>query len=525
MKLYTQILIAMLIGIILGLAFGPQSPFFEKDLYKLSNTTNAEFYSALNTTTKIPIFSAQPLLFQILEHDGQEGDVQKAQWAKVSLIVSTELLLSSKNQELKKHIKENHRSFKAGQSLSFWLKIPRQKLSSGEEIPLYMPSSSIGTQLMSFLQPFGDLFMRLLKMVIMPLVFASLIVGVASLGDVRKLGKIGGKTIGIYMVTTAIAVAIGLLCTHLFSPGSYLDEASKIRLLSQFESQALSKTDIASASPSVIDGILQIVPTNLANAFVKEDMLAIIFFALFLGVALSMLKEKGQTLIKAMDDLQEAMIMMIQAIMKVAPIGVAALVANVVGQSGFSVLKALLVYGITVLIGLLIHCTIVYGGLLKLYSKIKVWDFIKAIRPAQLVAFSTSSSSATLPVTIECAEKNLQIKPQIASFVLPLGSTVNMDGTALYQGVAAMFIAQVFGIQLSLGDQLSIVLTATLASVGAAGVPGAGMVTLTMVLGSVGIPVEGLALILGIDRLLDMFRTTVNITGDLVVAKMMDEGN
>jgi Na+/H+-dicarboxylate symporter len=256
---------------------------------------------------------------------------------------------------------------------------------------------------------------------------------------------------------------------------------------------------------------------------VKEDMLQIIFFALVLGIALSMLKEKGQTLIKVMDDLQESMILIISGIMKLAPIGVAALVANVVGQSGIGVLKALVIYGFTVLIGLFLHVTLIYGVILKFGAKIKIIDFIKAIRPAQLVAFSTSSSSATLPVTIECAEKNLGVSPQVASFVLPLGSTVNMDGTALYQGVATMFIAQVFGIDLSFSDQISIVLTATLASIGAAGVPGAGMVTLTMVLGSVGVPVEGLALILGIDRLLDMFRTTVNITGDLVVAKVMQD--
>jgi Na+/H+-dicarboxylate symporter len=250
-------------------------------------------------------------------------------------------------------------------------------------------------------------------------------------------------------------------------------------------------------------------------------MLQIIFFALMLGVSLTMLKEKGETLIKFFDDLQEAMVVLINLIMKLAPYGVAALVAAVIGQSGWSVLKALLVYTITVLIGLTLHAVLVYGGLVKLIVKAPLGEFFKAIRPAQLLAFSTSSSSAALPVSMECAEKNVKMSKEVASFILPLGSTVNMDGTALYQGVAAVFIAQVFGLDLSIADQLSIVLAATMASIGAAGVPGAGIVTLALVLTTSGIPQVGLALILGMDRLLDMFRTAVNVTGDLSVATVM----
>jgi Na+/H+-dicarboxylate symporter len=522
MKLYTQILIAMIVGILIGLLFGPQSPFFNQDLYKVSQSKNIEFRTQPNDQAKVIVLTqSQPLTLNVL--NVQKDAQGKNRWAEVSFELNAELLLSAQNQALRDQLKANGTILKAGTNTSLWMKIPYRTLKNGEEIELMTPVSAFGSKVTSFLQPFGDLFMRLLKMVIIPLVFASLLVGVANLGDVRKLGRLGGLTLLIYLVTTALAVGIGLLCTHLFSPGSFLEESTKIRLLSQYESQATAKTEAVSTVPSVVDGILQLVPTNPMSAFVKEDMLQIIFFALVLGIALSMLKEKGQTLIRVMDDLQEAMILIIQGIMKLAPIGVAALVANVVGQSGIGVLKALIVYGLTVLIGLLLHVTLVYGGILKFGAKIKVIDFIKAIRPAQMVAFSTSSSSATLPVTIECAEKNLGVSSQVASFVLPLGSTVNMDGTALYQGVATMFIAQVFGIDLSFSDQISIVLTATLASIGAAGVPGAGMVTLTMVLGSVGVPVEGLALILGIDRLLDMFRTTVNITGDLVVAKVMQD--
>ncbi len=522
MKLYTQILIAMIVGILIGLVFGPQSPLFEQDLYKITQSKKIEFRTQANDQgTIIALTQSQPLFLNVLNI--QKDEKGKSRWAEVAFELNAELLLSPQNQSLRDQLKAQGKTLKAGTIASLWMKIPYRSLQNGEEIEMITPVSSIGSKITTFLQPFGDLFMRLLKMVIIPLVFASLLVGVANLGDVRKLGRLGGLTLLIYLATTAMAVGIGLICTHLFSPGHFIEETTKIRLLSQYESQATAKTESVSSVPSVIDGILQLVPTNPMSAFVKEDMLQIIFFALVLGIALSMLKEKGQTLIKAMDDLQESMILIISGIMKLAPIGVAALVANVVGQSGIGVLKALVIYGFTVLIGLFLHATFIYGGILKFGAKIKIIDFIKAIRPAQLVAFSTSSSSATLPVTIECAEKNLGVSPQIASFVLPLGSTVNMDGTALYQGVATMFIAQVFGIDLSFSDQISIVLTATLASIGAAGVPGAGMVTLTMVLGSVGVPVEGLALILGIDRLLDMFRTTVNITGDLVVAKVMQD--
>jgi Na+/H+-dicarboxylate symporter len=240
------------------------------------------------------------------------------------------------------------------------------------------------------------------------------------------------------------------------------------------------------------------------------------------GIALTMLGEgEGKIIITFFDKVQAAMIMIIHMVMSIAPFGVAALVAEVVGQSGPSVLQALLIYGLAVLTGLALHATLIYGGLVRLLAKMPIGTFMRAIRPAQLIAFSTSSSSAALPVSMECAEENLGVSNSTSSFVLPLGSTVNMDGTALYQGVAAIFIAQVFGMDLTLGDELSIVAAATMASVGAAGVPGAGMVTLAMVLTASGIPQVGLALILGMDRLLDMFRTAVNVTGDLAVTAVM----
>jgi Na+/H+-dicarboxylate symporter len=251
-------------------------------------------------------------------------------------------------------------------------------------------------------------------------------------------------------------------------------------------------------------------------------MLQVIFFAVMFGVALTLLPEaRSKRVVQLMDDANEAMVMLVHIAMKLAPIGVAALLFKVVGTTGLSVLVALALYGLIVLLGLLAHLTLTYGAVVKLAAKLRFVDFLKAIRPALLLAFSTSSSSATLPVTKECLEDNLNVSNEVSSFVLPLGATVNMDGTALYQGVAALFIAQIYGLDLGLAEQVTIVTSATLASVGAAGVPGAGMITLAMVLTAVGVPTEGLALVLGVDRLLDMFRTATNVVGDSTAATLM----
>ena len=293
-------------------------------------------------------------------------------------------------------------------------------------------------------------------------------------------------------------------------------------LQAQFAAEAGNQLDKAAEAPSTIDGVLAIIPTNPVASLVSGDMLQVIFFAVLFGIALTLLPDgKGQPVIAFMDRVQDAMVVIIHLVMKVAPFGVAALLAEVVGTSGFSVLQGLVVYGLCVIIGLLLHVALVYAPIVRYLAKLPVVGFLRAIRPAMLIAFSTSSSSATLPVTMECAEKNLGVSNPVASFVLPLGATVNMDGTALYQGVAALFIAQVFQVDLTLADQITIVATATLASIGAAGVPGAGMVTLAMVLTATRIPTVGVALILGVDRLLDMFRTTINITGDLAVCTAM----
>ncbi|MCK4237282.1 MAG: dicarboxylate/amino acid:cation symporter, partial [Candidatus Krumholzibacteria bacterium] len=260
-------------------------------------------------------------------------------------------------------------------------------------------------------------------------------------------------------------------------------------------------------------------PSNPVESLAEANMLQIIFFALLLGIAVTLIpNNKGKIVVDFFDAVSEAMIQMVHIVMKFAPIGVLALIAAVVGMFGAGILLSLLKYSLVVIIGLAVHMLVVYSSAVRVFARIGPLEFFRGIRQAQLIAFSTSSSNATLPVTIECAEENLGVSEEVSSFVLPLGATINMDGTALYQGVAAIFIAQVYGLSLSFGDQLTIVLMATLASIGAAGVPGIGIITLAMVLETLGLPLEGIALILGVDRLLDMCRTAVNITGDVSAA-------
>ena len=537
MKLYTQILIGMLVGVVVGLAFGPNAALLPHDLYTFSQASDAELYMSPEQGAQRLNLSGARLNLTLIEHkEGVIKDTLGAEhtvpvWAKVSFKLTPQRLLGRSGEALKRALEgaggAQGGKLKLGDTVEAWLKVPYAQVEGGGVTAKRMPVSGFGQKLLGFLDPIGALFMRLLKMVIVPLVFSSLLVGVASLGDVRKLGRLGGRTILLYTATTAVAVSLGLLVANLISPGSFVDPEAKARLLSEFQGMASAKSDSAANAPSMVENLLQIIPTNPIESLATGNMLQIIFFALFLGVALTMLPKdergepKGGTIIRFFDDLQEAMIVVINLIMKLAPYGVAALVASVLGQSGWSVLKALMVYSLTVLFGLALQTLLVYGGLIRFVGRVKISEFFRLIRPAQLLAFSTSSSSATLPVSMEVAEDDLKMSKEVASFVLPLGSTVNMDGTALYQGVAAVFIAQVFGMDLTLGDQLSIVLAATMASIGAAGVPGAGIVTLALVLTASGIPQVGLALILGMDRLLDMFRTAVNVTGDLSVAAVM----
>lgn len=354
------------------------------------------------------------------------------------------------------------------------------------------------------IKPFGTLFLNLVKMTIVPLVFASLVGGAASTGDIKKLGRVGGKTMLYFFVTTAFAVFIGLAVSNLLKPGIGI-------------TLALAEPTIqeAAEAPSLVETLLNIVPTNPIDAMAKGNMLQIIFFAILSGVGATYIGEKGQGYLKFCDSLAEIMYKLTEMIMSLAPYGVFALMVPVIANNGPKVLLPLIKLIFVCYLAYLIHVLFTYSATVKIWTKIPVSKFFKAAVPALAMAFSTSSGAATLPLGMKISKEEFGVPDSVASFVLPLGTTVNMDGTAIFQGACAVFIAQVYGIDLTFGQQLTIILTATLASIGTAGVPGSGFIMLTMVLGSVGLPVEGMALIAGIERILDMGRTTVNVAGNL----------
>ena len=378
-----------------------------------------------------------------------------------------------------------------------------------------------------WIKPWGKIFINLLKLIAVPLVFASLIKGVSSLSDISKLSRIGGKTIGIYLFTTVVAVTFGLLLVNIIQPGTSFSEEKRIELKEQYASNAASK--IASAKDVEEDGPLQFIVDMVPSNFIQatgnnKNMLQVIFFAILFGIAMVMLPKEKTSVVKGFfEGVNDIILQIVDLIMLTAPYGVFALLAGLVVDFGGSaeLFQALGIYSLSVVIGLLLMIMVVYPFILKSFTKLKYFDFFKGIAPAQMLAFSTSSSAATLPVTMERCEDHLGVSEEVSSFVLPLGATINMDGTSLYQAVAAVFIAQAFGYDLDLSQQLTIVLTSTLASIGAAAVPGAGMVMLVIVLSSIGIDPEGIALIFAVDRLLDMLRTVVNVTGDATVATVV----
>ena len=357
-------------------------------------------------------------------------------------------------------------------------------------------------------EPVGNIFLTLLKMLIVPLVFSSLVVGAASIGDPRDLGRIGIKTIAFYLVTTAVAITIGLLLGNFLQPGVGMAIG---------EGAAFS----APEAPSIKNVIMGLFPANPLKAAVDGNMLQIIVFALFLGVSAVLAGEKGKPFINFFDSLAETMYKLTGIVMKIAPYGVFALIAVTVSKYGMSVLAPFAKVILAVYVGCALQVLLVYSGLITVFVKKSPFWFLRGIREAGLTAFVTRSSSATLPITMRNTQENLGVSEKVSSFVLPLGATINMDGTALYQGVCALFVAQAYGLSLGMGAQLSIVLTATLASVGTAGVPGAGLIMLTLVLTAVGLPLEGVALVAGIDAVLDMARTAVNVVGDSCVATVV----
>ena len=376
-----------------------------------------------------------------------------------------------------------------------------------------------------FIKPFGTIFINLLKLIAVPLILASLIKGVSDLQDISKLSKMGGRTIVTYLCTTLIAVTIGLLLVNAIQPGKSISVETRKELVEAYASDADAKREAAAKQREAgpLQALVDVVPSNIVGSMSNNrNMLQVIFFALFFGIGMILLpQEKARPVKDFFDSFNAIILKLIDMIMMAAPYGVFALLAALVVEApSLELFQALGLYAITLLIGLALMIG-VYALIVRLITKKKISFFFNGIAPAQLLAFSTSSSAATLPVTMECVEENLGVDKEVASFVLPIGATVNMDGTSVYQGVAAVFIAQAFGLELSLAAQLGIVFTATLASIGTAAVPSAGIVMLVIVLAQAGIPEAGLALIFAIDRPLDMCRTIVNVTGDAAVSMLV----
>ncbi|OUR73684.1 dicarboxylate/amino acid:cation symporter [Marinomonas sp. 42_23_T18] len=359
------------------------------------------------------------------------------------------------------------------------------------------------------LKPIGTLFINAIKMLIVPLIFCSLVVGVTSLEDTRKMGRIGMKAVALYLGTTAVAITIGLTLAAIFMPGAGLNMTVE------------AGAAVGKDAPPLIQTLLNIIPKNPINALASGNILQIIAFALGLGIALTLVGEKAKPAIAVFDSLAEAMYKLTEMVMKLAPYGVFGLMAWVAGKYGLEILLPLIKLVALVYFGCILHVVVVYSGIITVIGRLSPVRYLKGVLNPAAVAFTTTSSSGTLPATIKASREELGVSKGISSFVLPLGATINMDGTALYQGVCALFIAQAFGIDLTTSDYLLIIMTSTLASIGTAGVPGAGLIMLSLVLTTVGLPIEGLAIVAGIDRILDMARTSVNVCGDMMVSAIV----
>lgn len=388
------------------------------------------------------------------------------------------------------------------QGLTLWIKV-LVGLALGVVVGV-----TIGDTVNPFLEPFGDIFKRLFRMLIVPLIFFSLVSGITSMTDLREMGRVGGKTFVIYLLTTAVAVTIGLVFGFVLQPGvgaelgsGYAMEANEVRTVGGF--------------------FVNLIPTNPVAAFAEGNVLQIITFSLLVGVAINLAGNKAKNISSLMDEMSEVMFSLTHIIIQITPYGVFALMAVISAKYGLDVLLPLGKLVLVVYAALIFHALVVYGSIVRYVGGMRLKPFFTGLFDAQLVAYSTASSAATLPVTMSCVRDNLGVSKRVSSFVLPLGATINMDGTALYQGVAALFVAQAFGIDLSVADGLTIILTCTLASIGSAAVPGAGLVMLTMVLASVGLPLEGIGMIFAVDRIMDMMRTAVNITGDSMVSVLV----
>lgn len=365
----------------------------------------------------------------------------------------------------------------------------------------------------------GQGFISLMKMLVVPLVFCSIVCGAAAIGDTKTLGSVGVRTIVFYLCTTMMAVAVALGVASIINPGIGLDMSAVENVKTTVDS-ASTNTDV-----SMVDTLLNIIPTNPVASLANGEMLQIIFFALIVGVILAKLKDKAQLVTNFFQQGNDIMMEMTMMIMKIAPIGVFCLIGRTFSQLGFSAMVPMFKYMITVVLGLGIQCYVVYMVMLRIFGGLNPFKFAKKFFPVQAFAFSTATSNATIPLNIDTLEEKIGVSRKISGFTIPLGATINMDGTSIMQGVAVVFVAQAFGIHLTAGDYLTVIATATLASIGTAGVPSVGLITLAMVFDSVGLPVSGIGLIMGIDRILDMLRTAVNITGDAVCTTIVAKQN
>jgi DAACS family dicarboxylate/amino acid:cation (Na+ or H+) symporter len=367
--------------------------------------------------------------------------------------------------------------------------------------------------------PAGQMWLRALIMIVLPLVFASLALGVAGLGDLRRLGRVGAKTLAYFLLSTALSVAIGLTLVNLIRPGAGLDQQTRDKLMETYAAQAGAGQEMAKTTKFDITLLINIVPRNPVKSMADFDMLAVIFFSLMFGIGLALIPgERAAPMIKFLEALSDVVVAIIDLVMKLAPYGVFCLIFSVTARFGYDLLVKLGVYVITVLLGLAIHMFVSYPLMVRFLAGLNPLDFFRKIRAVIITAFSTSSSSATLPTSLRVAETELGVPKQVSGFVLPLGATMNMNGTALFEGVTVLFIAQVFGMELSMPAQFVVIVMSVITAIGTAGVPSGSIPLLILVAEAVGVPGGGIALVLGVDRILDMCRTTLNVTGDVTAA-------
>ncbi len=473
-KLHIQILIGLLLGVLFGYFFGVK-------------------------TNELKIIS-------------QSGESIVKDWSEISFI-KNDSTLKSFNGQSQLTIIRFFDSFKKTEKLSL-LKIkavfPDNNVKLFENIKSVERESSIASEI----KPIGDVFIRLLNMIAVPLVLASLIVGAASLHDLKHVMSIGGKTLGFYLLTAVLTISSSQILATIVNPGSHITPDAKARLLDAFKDEAVSSTNYKF---DLINFFIEIVPKNPFKGLVEGDFLQIVLFAILTGLFLSFIpKEKSKPVINFFDGISQAMIKMVEAVIKLAPIAVFALIASTVSEFGFSILQTLVYYFFTVIAALIIATFVIYPILLKIFTGANIIDFFKTQRQVMAVSFTTSSSSATMPITLDVCENVLKIPNKIVSFIIPLGTTINKDGTALYQAISAVFIAQVYGFELTIPMQLTIFVASLITGAATAPVAGAGLIMLVVVLKAAGLPIEGVALILGIDRLLNMSRAVTNVVADSV---------